>query len=268
MAADLVKFSRRAGQPRNGQIGRRSQATLDTGRAPGYDRATEVAGDRCMYRRLIFADRTEAGVLLADRLAGLGLVDPVVLALPRGGVPVGAEIARRLAAPLDVVLVRKLGAPNEPELAIGAVADGPAPEVVLNERLAAALRLDARHIEEQVARERANLEERRRAYAGLRPGVDPTGRAAIVVDDGVATGMTMAAALRSVRRLSPGRLIAAAPVASREAVALLEATADDVVCLGAPRRFRSVGAFYRTFGQVAEEDVARLLVERYQTLRV
>jgi putative phosphoribosyl transferase len=221
-----------------------------------------------MYRRLIFADRAEAGALLADRLAGLGLVDPVVLALPRGGVPVGAEIARRLAAALDVVLVRKLGAPDEPELAIGAVADGAAPEVVLNERLVAALGLDARHIEAQVARERASLEERRRAYAALRPGVDPAGRAAIVVDDGAATGMTMAAALRSVRRLSPSRLVAAVPVASREAVALLEATADDVVCLSAPRRFRSVGAFYRTFGQVAEAEVARLLAERCQNLRV
>jgi predicted phosphoribosyltransferase len=102
----------------------------------------------------------------------------------------------------------------------------------------------------------------------LRSGIDPAGRAAIVVDDGAATGMTMAAALRSVRRLSPSRLVAAAPVASREAVALLEATADDVVCLSAPRRFRSVGAFYRTFGQVAEAEVARLLAERCQNLRV
>jgi putative phosphoribosyl transferase len=214
-----------------------------------------------MRRRPIFSDRAEAGALLAERLVALELAHPLVLALPRGGVPVAAEIARRLAAPLDVVFVRKLGAPNEPELAIGAIADGPAPEIVLNSGLVAALGLSADYIEAEAARERANIEERRRAYEGLRTPVAPAGRTAIVVDDGVATGMTMEAALRSVRRLSPARLVAAAPVASRDAVAMLRATADDVVCLGAPRHFMSVGSFYRAFGQVAEEDVARLLRE-------
>ena len=209
----------------------------------------------------MFADRAEGGALLAEPVAALGLADPLVLALPRGGVPVGAEIARRLAAPLDVAFVCKLGAPHEPELAIGAVADGPAPEIVLNATLVEALRIGAGYIEAEVARGRAAIERRRREYEGLRPNVDPAGRAVIVVDDGVATGMTMQAALRSVKRRRPARLVAAAPVASREAVAMLRREADDVVCLSAPRRFLSVGSFYRSFAQVTEEDVARLLRE-------
>jgi putative phosphoribosyl transferase len=214
-----------------------------------------------MRRRLIFADRAEAGALLAGRLAALDLVDPLVLALPRGGVPVAAEIARRLAAPLDVVFVRKLGAPYEPELAIGAIADGPAPVIVLNARLVEAMALDRTYIEAQAARERAAIEQRRREYEGLRPEVDPVGRAIVVVDDGVATGMTMQAALRWVRRLHPARIVAAVPVASREAIAVLRGEADAVVCLSAPRRFLSVGSFYRSFAQVTEEEVARLLRE-------
>lgn len=208
---------------------------------------------------MLFADRVEAGLLLAERLATMNLADPLVLALPRGGVPVGAEIAKRLAAPLDVVFVRKLGAPDEPELAIGAIADGPSPEIVLNAGLVQVLGLSEEYVTAQAARELAAIEQRRREYEGLRSSVDPANRAVIVVDDGVATGMTMQAALRSVRRQHPSRLIAAAPVASREAAAMLKREADDVVCLSTPRRFGSVGSFYRTFSQVSDEDVARLL---------
>jgi putative phosphoribosyl transferase len=218
-------------------------------------------------RRLVFAHRAEAGALLAEEVAACDLAAPVVLALPRGGVPVGAAIARRLSAPLDVVLVRKLGAPGEPELAIGAVADGAAPETVLNDQLVAALGVSRAYIEAEVARELARIEERRRTYAGLGPNIPPAGRAAIVVDDGVATGMTMRAALRSVRRLGPSRLIAAAPVASREAVAMLRTEADAVVCLSAPRRFLSVGSFYRSFPQVSENEVVRLLQEAAERVR-
>jgi putative phosphoribosyl transferase len=214
-----------------------------------------------MRGRPIFADRAEAGALLAEEVASLGLAEPLVLALPRGGVPVAAAIARRLHAPLDVALVRKLGAPGEPELAIGAVADGAAPEIVLNEKLVAALGIGADYIEAEAARELGRIEARRRSYEGLRPAVGVAGRAAIVVDDGVATGMTMQAALRSVRRLGPGRLIAATPVASPNALSMLRREADVAVCLGAPRRFLSVGAFYRSFAQVSEEEVARLLGE-------
>ena len=214
-----------------------------------------------MRRRVIFADRAEAGQLLAERLAGMHLQRPLVLALPRGGVPVGAEIARRLQAPLDVVFVRKLGAPDQPELAVGAVADGAEPEIVLNTELVAMLDLSEDYIAAAAKRELAVIEQRRREWAHLRPDADPADRALIVVDDGVATGMTMQAALRQLARRKPARLIAAAPVASREAVAMLSREADDVVCLSAPRGFGSVGAFYRSFLQVSDEEVAALLRE-------
>lgn len=212
-----------------------------------------------MRPRTIFANREEAGVLLAERLAGMKLADPLVLALPRGGVPVAAEIARRLDAPLDVALVRKLGSPNEPELAIGAVADGETLELVLNARLVEELGVSEEFIGSAVARELASLEQRRRGYADVRPGTAVAGRTVIIVDDGVATGMTMQAAIRSIRRQGPRALIAGVPVASRDAVAMLRQEADDVVCLRAPRRFGSVGAFYRTFGQVSDADVVALL---------
>ena len=214
-----------------------------------------------MRRAMIFADRAEAGRLLAERLAAMQLQHPLVLALPRGGVPVGAEIARRLNAPLDVVFVRKLGAPDQPELAVGAVADGAEPEIVLNTELVAMLGLDEDYIAAAAKRELGVIEQRRREWAALRPVVEPAGRALIVVDDGVATGMTMQAALRQLKRRKPARLIAAAPVASREAVAMLRREADDVVCLSSPRRFGSVGAFYRSFLQVTDEEVAALLRE-------
>jgi putative phosphoribosyl transferase len=214
-----------------------------------------------MRRRQLFADRAEAGRLLAERLAAMQLPRPLVLALPRGGVPVGAEIARRLHAPLDVVFVRKLGAPDQPELAVGAVADGAEPEIVLNTELVAMLDLSEDYIAAAAKRELGVIEQRRREWAPLRSAVDPAGCTLIVVDDGVATGMTMQAALRQLKHRHPARLIAAAPVASREAVAMLEREADDVVCLSAPRRFGSVGAYYQSFLQVTDEEVAALLRE-------
>jgi putative phosphoribosyl transferase len=214
-----------------------------------------------------FADRAEAGRLLAERLAALGLEAPLVFGLPRGGVPVAAEIARALSAPLDVAFVRKIGAPYQPELAVGAVADGEEPEVVLNEELVASLGLDSDFIAAQARRELAAIERRRAEYAPLRARIDPEGRAVIVVDDGVATGMTMQAALRHLKRRKPARLVAAVPVASREALEMLEREADDVVCLSAPRDFGSVGSFYRDFGQVSDEEVAALLGERHSADR-
>ena len=212
-----------------------------------------------MRRQHPYADRAEAGRLLAEKLADMQLSDPLVLALPRGGVPVGAEIARRLNAPLDIVFVRKLGAPDQPELAVGAVADGSEPEIVLNTELVAMLGLDEDYIAEAAKRELAVIERRRLEWAALRPALDPAGRTLIVVDDGVATGMTMQVALRQLARRKPARLIAAAPVASREAVAMLRREAEDVVCLSSPRRFGSVGSFYRSFLQVTDAEVAALL---------
>ena len=207
----------------------------------------------------MFADRDEAGRLLAEQLAAMDLAAPLVLALPRGGVPVAAQIARRLDAPLDVAFVRKLGAPGEPELAIGAVGDGDAPEIVLNALLVEERGVSAEFITSAAARELATIEQRRRDYADVRPEVARSGRTVIVVDDGVATGMTMQAALRSVRRQHPARLLVAVPVASRDALAMLRQEADDVVCLSAPRCFGSVGSFYLTFEQVSDADVVMLL---------
>jgi putative phosphoribosyl transferase len=214
-----------------------------------------------MRRALIFADRAEAGRLLAERLAAMKLQHPLVLALPRGGVPVGAVISKVLGAPLDIVFVRKIGAPDQPELAIGAVADGSEPEVVLNTELVETLGLGEDYVTAAAARELATIERRRCAWAELRPGISPAGRAVIVVDDGVATGMTMQAALRQLKRQKPGRLIAAVPVASHEAATMLEREADQVVCLSIPRRFGSVGAFFRSFLQVSDEEAVALLRE-------
>jgi putative phosphoribosyl transferase len=215
-----------------------------------------------MRRKLVLADRVEAGRLLGERLAMMGLVRPIVLALPRGGVPVGAEIARILQAPLDVTLVRKIGAPHEPELAIGAVAEGSSPEIVVNQEVARPLGISDDFIASEAAREYAIIAQRRNDYAPWRPICEMADRTAIVVDDGVATGMTMQAALRSVRRRGPARLIAAVPVASREALAMLRKDADEVVCLSAPGSFGSVGAFYRDFAQVSDEEVIDLLKQR------
>jgi putative phosphoribosyl transferase len=212
-----------------------------------------------MSRRVMFADRSEAGHLLADRVAALSVDHAIVLALPRGGVPVGAEIARRLGVPLDVAHVRKIGAPGQPELAIGAIADGDDPVVVVNGTLVRELGLSEDFIAQQAAREHASIAQRRSDYAALRPPIEPAARAVIVVDDGVATGMTMRAALSHVRRRGPSRLVVAVPVASRDALALLKAEADDVVCLASPRRFGSVSAFYRSFAQVTDQEVAELL---------
>ena len=208
----------------------------------------------------LFANRFDGGAALADRLSAYAQrSDTLILALPRGGVPVGAEIAARLHAPLDIVFVRKLGAPDQPELAIGAVADGSEPEIVLNTELVALLDLHEDYVATAAKRELAVIERRRREWVPLRPEVDAAGHTVIVVDDGVATGMTMQAALRQQVRRRPARLIAAAPVAARDAAAMLDREADDVVCLLRPRNFGSVGSFYRSFVQVTDDEVAALL---------
>ena len=213
-----------------------------------------------MRRRLIFADRAEAGGLLAARLQDLRLDHPVVFALPRGGVPIGAEVARSLSAPLEVVFARKLGAPQQPELAIGAVAGvSDAPEIVLNRRLIASLGLSEAFILQSAGRELAVIERQRAQYEAVRPRTSVEHPTAIVVDDGVATGMTMQAALRHLRRKQPTRLLAATPVAAREAAAMLQREADAAVLLSVPRRFGSVGGFYRSFTQVSDEEVIALL---------
>ena len=206
-----------------------------------------------------FTDRTAAGKALAAELMKHKPRDAIILALPRGGVPVALEIARALAAPLDLVLVRKIGAPGFEELAIGAIADGPEPELVTDPQLIRRLRVPREWVEQTRAREMAEMERRRKAYLQGRPHPDIGGKVAILVDDGLATGATMLAALRATRRRNPARLIVAVPVGAADSVARIAAEADEVLCLRAPEDFGSVGQHYRHFPQLRDEEVTSLL---------
>ncbi len=205
----------------------------------------------------MFEDRAHAGRALAERLQHVMGEAVVVLALPRGGVPVAAEVSRVLHAPMDVIGVRKLGAPGHRELAIGAIAE----QAV---RLVSDWAIDQLGLDEDVidrieVEERAELERRVRSYRGSRDLPDVAGRTVIVVDDGLATGSTATAACRAVRRLDPARLILAVPVASREGIAALRGEVDELVVVEAPRDFVAVGRWYRDFGQTTDTEVLGLL---------
>jgi len=206
-----------------------------------------------------FRDRSEAGRRLAERLAHLEGRECVVLALPRGGVPVGLEIARSLGAPLDVIVVRKLGTPGHAELAMGAVVDGQHPEVVTNPEVVEGLGIREDEIEAAARRQLEEIARRRRLYRGERARVDVEDKIAIVVDDGIATGASMKAALHGVRRWRPARLVLAVPVAPADSLESLRAEADEVVCLGTPDGFFAVGAYYDDFAQTTDDDVVALL---------
>jgi predicted phosphoribosyltransferase len=203
-----------------------------------------------------FIDRRDAGRRLATRLAAYRSASPVVLGLPRGGVVVGSEIAKALDAPLDVLVVRKVGVPGAEEFALGAVAPG---RTLLNLELAARLRIPRDSMAALVGREVAELERRERAYRGDRPPVPVEGRTAIVVDDGLATGATAQAAIESLRQRRPGRIVFAAPVCSREGAEMLRAVADEVVCLECPADFLAVGAWYVDFSQTSDAEVVACL---------
>ncbi len=207
-----------------------------------------------------FADRTEAGRALAQRLSRMSLPPPiVVLALPRGGVPIGAEVARALNAPLDLLLVRKIGAPWQRELAVAAVVDGQPPDIVLDDETMAATGVDRAYVEAQAAQELQEIERRRHAYLRGRTPVSVEGATAIVVDDGIATGTTVRAALKALRRRNPARLVLAVPVAPSDTLAALRAEVDDIVCLAEPYPFHAIGLHYRDFHQVGDDEVLAAL---------
>ncbi|TVR84028.1 MAG: phosphoribosyltransferase [Rhodospirillales bacterium] len=214
---------------------------------------------------LPFTDRTEAGRLLAARLGHLSDRRPLIMALPRGGVPVGFEVAQALGAPLDVVFVRKIGAPGHPELAVAAVVDGDTPELVVNREIAQATGADDAYIARVEAAELRTIAERHRLYRTGRRGGSLAGRTVIVVDDGIATGSTMRAALKALRQKQPARLVVAVPVAPPDTLATLREEVDEVVCLASPESFIAIGAFYQDFRQTTDEDVIALLKQAAAT---
>ncbi len=204
-----------------------------------------------------FADRRDAGRLLAERLTAVAGEAPIVVALPRGGVPVAQEVAAALGAPLEVLVVRKLGAPHNPEYGIGAIAEGGMR--VIDAEAIAVLGIDGGTINSIVEREAAELDRRVAAYRRGRAPLDLEGRTVVVVDDGVATGVTDTAALRAVRRGRPRRVILAVPVCAPEAALRLREEADEVICLRTPALLYGVGQWYRDFSQVSDNEVVAAL---------
>jgi predicted phosphoribosyltransferase len=211
------------------------------------------------YAPAHFHDRRDAGRLLGERLADGAERDSLVIALPRGGVPVGAEVARVLDVPLEILAVRKIGAPKNPELGIGAIAeDGTA---VLDESSASAMGMTQEMLDEAVAREVAELQRRVERYRGGRPAIGVAGRTAIVVDDGLATGLSDLAAVHALRKQAARRIVVAVPVASRESLRVLADAADETVCLLTPRTLFGVGLWYDDFSPVSDEEVLALLAQ-------
>ncbi len=208
---------------------------------------------------MLFENRADAGRKLAAALGAYKDGRPVVLALPRGGVPVAAEVAAALEAPLDLVLVRKLGVPLQPELAMGAVVDGSAPILVRNEDVIRLAGVSEEGLQSVCAAELAEIERRRQRYLGDRARVDPAGRIAIVIDDGIATGATTRAALRAMRQCRPRKLILAVPIAPTDTLEAMREEADEVVCLEDYEDFGAIGLFYADFRQVSDSEVVATL---------
>ncbi len=206
-----------------------------------------------------FHDRIEAGRRLAKALASYKQKHPVVLALPRGGVPVAAEVATALDAPLDLVLVRKIGVPFQPELAMGAVVDGPDPLVVRNEHIIRMAEISEEDFTAVRDREIAEIERRRKLYLGERPHPELKGQTVIVIDDGIATGATTRAALRAMRARGPRKLVLAVPVAPTQSLTELRDEADEIVCLEDYDDFGAIGFYYADFAQVSDAEVIQLL---------
>jgi putative phosphoribosyl transferase len=209
----------------------------------------------------MFEDRTDAGRQLAAALKPPDAGDCVVVALPRGGVPVAAEICRRHHLPIELALVRKIGAPGQPELALGAVVNGDSREIVVNQDVAKLFGLNRSDVERLGQAQFEEISRRRKLYLGGQPGLSVTGKTAIVVDDGVATGASMRAALASLRQRGAARIVLALPVAPADSLKLLSSLVDETVCLSTPDSFISVGYYYADFSQVGEEEVAAILSE-------
>jgi putative phosphoribosyl transferase len=210
-------------------------------------------------QQMIFQDRADAGRQLAAKLSRYAHPDTRVLALPRGGVPVALEVARALRAPLDVFIVRKLGAPGREELALGAIASGGV--CVVNEETVGMLEVDREQIDAIVRREARELQRREQVYRGGLPAHDVAGRTVILVDDGLATGASMYAAILALRRRTPRSIVVAIPVAPPDTVAALRRHVDDIVVVATPQPFRGVGAWYADFRQVDDDEVRSLLLE-------
>jgi len=208
---------------------------------------------------MMFQDRQDAGRRLAARLLSRRNQHPVVLALPRGGVAVGYEIAAALGAPLDVVLVRKIGAPGMLELAVGAIVDGERLDEVIDDEIVAELGVPKSYLEKEIAGQAVEIERRRKLYFAHRAPAALAQRCAIVVDDGIATGASMRAALLAIRRRQPSAVVLAVPVASRETIERLRPEADDIVCLSTPEDFYAIGQFYRDFHQLSDDEVLDFL---------
>ncbi len=203
-----------------------------------------------------FADREEAGRLLADALQHYRAQRPLVLALPRGGVPVALEVARALDAPLEVLVVRKIGAPGHAEFAIGAIAAG---VTMLHDEVIDQLGISRAQVARTIQEEMLELERRNSLYRGKRPPASVAGRTVIIVDDGLATGATATAAVRAIKRQNPGRVIFATPVGAAESVAALRGEADEVVCLEIPADFRAVSLWYEDFSPTTDAEVLECL---------
>jgi putative phosphoribosyl transferase len=206
-----------------------------------------------------FRNRSEAGRKLAAWLKRYKDQQPVILALPRGGVPVAAEVAAAFNAPLDLVLVRKIGVPSQPELAMGAVVDGGSPLVIRNEDVIQLTGVDEAEFQAVCDGELAEIERRRRLYIDDRERIDVKGRLAIVIDDGVATGATTRAALRATRMRQPNKLVLAVPVGPTDTIAAMQEDADEVVCLEEYEIFGAIGYFYDDFRQITDQEVIDIL---------
>jgi putative phosphoribosyl transferase len=207
----------------------------------------------------MYKDRLDAGRKLAHSLAAYAKQSPVVVALPRGGVPVAYEVARSLGAPLDIIVVRKIGAPGQHELGIGALVDGDHPETVLNEELLRLIEVSREYLDREVHLELQEIRRREALYRKGHPPIPLSGRTVIVVDDGIATGGSIRAALRGIRRRGARKIVLAVPVATIETLESLRPEVDETVCLESPETFGAIGEFYRDFTQTSDEEVMNLL---------